>query len=221
MKRTVAFVVLIEILFVFLSKTAMFIPFIGLLDASDRQIMLSLIYDGGLLADIFWKSVSSRISCLLIVLCALSLAVAKCRCSFKERLAVILFLLIVLTLCDQLSASFLKPYFARLRPSHDAQLCTMLHYVDGYRGGRYGFVSSHAANVFGVTTFMAMFFKNKLVTISLLIWSLCVCYSRIYLGVHYLGDVLGGCILGTTIGMSVYLLLQTVSEIVIYKLTYK
>lgn len=220
MKKIVFIVVWIEIMLVFLSKTAALTPLVETLDAWDRQAMLFLNYDGGLFLDMFWKCVSDKFSCLLMLF-VLVYALVKHRCSRIEILSVVLFLLITVALCDQLSASFFKPYFARLRPSHDPQLCMMLHYVGDYRGGCYGFVSSHATNVFGVTAFMAMFFKDKLVTMSLLLWSSCVSYSRIYLGVHYLGDVLGGCILGLTIGLSVYLLAQLVYGSFVYKLTYK
>lgn len=115
-------------------------------------------------------------------------------------------LVFTIFVCDMVSASVIKPYFARLRPSHTEGIAGLLHHVNGYRGGMYGFVSSHAANTFGMFVYIALLFKKRCVILPLLFLVCCVCYSRIYLGVHYFGDILFGGLFGTVIGFVSYYL---------------
>ncbi|MEG1580740.1 MAG: phosphatase PAP2 family protein [Bacteroidaceae bacterium] len=117
-------------------------------------------------------------------------------------------LLLMLGLCilfsDQMSSSFTKPYFARFRPTQDPQIMYLVDVVDGYRGGKYGFFSSHAANTFSITIFLSLLFRYRPVILGLLSWTLLNCYSRIYLGVHYVGDVLMGIVWGSIVGTLLY-----------------
>jgi undecaprenyl-diphosphatase len=96
----------------------------------------------------------------------------------------------------------------RLRPSHDPVIGNQIHIVNNYRGGLYGFISSHAANTFAIAVFLALLFKRKVFTISIIIWASIVSFSRIYLGVHYPGDVLCGAILGTGLGFLIIFVLN-------------
>ena len=116
----------------------------------------------------------------------------------------ILALALVITLCDQIASSFFKPFFERLRPSREASLEEFLHLVNGYRGGKFGFISSHAANSFGLAMFSSYLFKNRGYTLFIFSWALLNSYSRIYLGVHYPGDILAGALLGLLAGCLVY-----------------
>ena len=100
-----------------------------------------------------------------------------------------------------LSASLIRPVVARLRPANlDNPLSAMVHVVDGYRGGAYGFPSSHAANTAGLTFFVIQVFRKRAMLWLMVGWMLLVCYSRMYLGVHFLGDILVGIIIGAVIG---------------------
>lgn len=119
---------------------------------------------------------------------------------------ILLALVLVITLCDQISSSLIKPTVARLRPTREPSLEGLLHIVNGYRGGKFGFISSHAANSFGLAAFSGLLFRRPGYTIFIFLWAIINSYSRMYLGVHYPGDIVGGTILGLLAGWSVYLL---------------
>lgn len=96
---------------------------------------------------------------------------SKKKTKLRRYLVIVLGLTLVITLCDQISASVIKPYVCRLRPSHTIGVCEFLHYVYGYKGGQYGFVSSHAANTLGAAAFLSYIIKNKRITIYLFTWA--------------------------------------------------
>ena len=114
----------------------------------------------------------------------------------------VLFAVLVVVLTDQVSSHLIKNIVQRLRPSHEPSITEIIHLSKDGKGGLYGFVSSHAANVFGVVTFLTFTLSSKfrILKYSLLIWAFFVSYSRIYNGVHYPGDVIGGIILGVLLG---------------------
>ncbi|CAN5319401.1 phosphatase PAP2 family protein [soil metagenome] len=112
---------------------------------------------------------------------------------------------LTILLADQITSGVMKPFFHRLRPSHQPTFQGIIHLVDGYRGGLYGFASSHAANTTGVAFFIFLLFKNKYKWIGLIfLWAFVMSYTRIYLGVHYLGDILVGALVGLGSGYSGY-----------------
>ncbi|MBS1507287.1 MAG: phosphatase PAP2 family protein [Bacteroidetes bacterium] len=108
---------------------------------------------------------------------------------------------ITILLADQITSSLMKPFFARLRPSQEPSLIGLVHLVNGYKGGLFGFASSHAANTFGTALFVWFMLKpfyKKIVW--LFLWAALMSYTRIYLGVHYPGDILVGAMVGLLSG---------------------
>lgn len=118
---------------------------------------------------------------------------------------------LTVTLADRISVEVFKEVIQRPRPTHSNEIKHLVHTVNNYLGGPYGFVSSHAANSFGIATLLAFIFRKKKFSIFILFWAALVSYSRIYLGVHYPGDILGGALLGAACGAFVYFLLIKVS----------
>ena len=120
-----------------------------------------------------------------------------------RRQSILMFVAIGLSLlaADGISSRFIKPYFARLRPCHDASLSETINIVAGC-GGKFGFLSSHAANTFAMATLFALMLPDRyrFFKFFAFIWAVAISYSRVYLGVHFPGDVLGGAVLGIILG---------------------
>lgn len=123
---------------------------------------------------------------------------------WKESLFIILALALVVTMCDQFASGVCKPLFTRFRPTHHPEFMDQVQTVFGYRGGRYGFMSSHAANAFGFATFMVFLFHHALFSWVIYIWATLTAYSRIYLGVHFISDIIPGILVGIFFGYLVY-----------------
>lgn len=124
---------------------------------------------------------------------------------FKKTIVFTVFIALTITAADQLCASYLRPVVSRLRPAHlDNPLSELIHVVDGYRGGLHGFPSCHAANSFALVTFLALLVRRGRFLVFIYLWAVLNSYSRLYLGVHYLGDLLVGALIGSMIGAVMY-----------------
>jgi len=130
----------------------------------------------------------------------------------KEALLVLLFLVVLVTICDQFSASFTRPFFERYRPAHHPEFAEFVQLVNNNKGGRYGFISSHATNSFGFAVFLSLLFRHRWVTVVMLSWALLKSYSRIYLGLHFITDFIGGVIAGVAIAVLLYYLFIFVQQ---------
>ena len=124
--------------------------------------------------------------------------------SFKDFLLLFFSFLLVVVFTDVISSGICKPFFERWRPTNDPELMYLVDVVDNIRGKDYGFTSSHAANSFGIATFMLLLVKNRALTISLIFWASMNAFTRMYLGVHYPGDILAGTLIGVTVGWGLY-----------------
>jgi len=130
----------------------------------------------------------------------------------KFTIYILLAIAATITLCDQTASGLLKNLIKRLRPSHEPALVPFIHLSDAGPGGNYGFVSSHSANAFGLVTFLFFLLPARYnwLKIILLFWALLVSYSRIYNGVHYPFDILGGAFVGMLAGCLIWIIFKSI-----------
>ncbi|MDR2909815.1 MAG: phosphatase PAP2 family protein [Bacteroidales bacterium] len=128
----------------------------------------------------------------------------------SKSVSILFFLALTILLSDQLSV-LIKESVGRLRPVYNPEIEHIVHNVLR-KGGKFGFVSSHAANSFGIFIFTSLIFKNRNYYILLLFWAILFSYSRIYSGVHYPSDIICGAFLGVLTGISTYKIMMFVEN---------
>ena len=147
----------------------------------------------------------------------LGLFYVVCRTNWMRRMGTpnqqraimnIVLVLLAAGLCVLLAGAvddeIVKPLVARWRPTHDPEIGALVDTVNGYRGGNYGFFSAHAANTFSIAVFFSLLMRWRFFTVCMVGWSLVNCYTRLYLGVHYPGDITVGLLWGGFVGWLVY-----------------
>ena len=177
---------------------------IDTLNTLDHELMLWLNYDGGTFQDAFWYTLSQIPSWIplyiTIIFVMLQPSDGQKQKRWMKFILLLLFTALVFAFTDQISAGIIKPLVQRPRPSHDGSIMDQLHFVNDYHGGAYGFVSSHAANCFGLAVWVSCLYKRRSLVTAMMLYAVLNCYSRIYLGVHFPGDIICGTILGILCG---------------------
>ena len=174
---------------------------------SDALLAVNGLHD--VFQDAFWWMLTAKWSSLLLVL---GLAWVLMHQNRRHALLLLGMLALTVLVADQVSSGLIKHLVERLRPTHDPSLENAVHVINGYRGGLYGFVSSHAANFFAASTLVAIVMRHRVVTLGLFTWAVLQCYSRVYLGVHYPGDILGGIVVGVLAGLLIWLLMRWIER---------
>lgn len=185
---------------------------IEFLEEIDRSIVLAINgWNNPFMDELMWW-ISARITWIPLYLILLYLAYKKL--TFNQLFLFLGLIGLTIALTDLSSVHLFKNVFLRYRPSHNLLLTEKLHYYlikpgEYYKGGEYGFISSHAANFFAIITFVYLVLRKtypKLI-FPLLFIGMIIAYSRIYLGVHYLSDVFVGALVGSLIAFLVHRLL--------------
>lgn len=168
----------------------------------ERDLFLALNGSESLFLDNVMWTISGRLIWIPLYLFILFLFFY--RVPKREGFLAMLFLILVFVACDQVSSSLFKPLFERFRPTHHPDFKELVDTVNDYRGGLYGFISGHATNSFGLALFVLLLFKQRALTLASLFWATLNSYTRIYLGVHFVSDILAGMIVGTLIALLFY-----------------
>ena len=142
---------------------------------------------------------------------------ATTRVKWMQKVPACVLMIIVIGLAvgaaDFIASGILKDWVARPRPSRVPELEGVLHLVNGYKSGRYGFVSSHAANTMTCGLLFSLIWRKKITTCGLMLWVAANCYSRMYLGVHYPLDILGGLIVGALVAWAAFVMLKSLGVV--------
>ena len=177
----------------------------------DKNILLWINghWTEGLDGLMWW--VSQSVTWIPLYVLLLGLIVWRYR-NWKTVVLMVLTFGVAVGLSDFITSGLIKPWVCRLRPTHEPELDGMVHLVNGYRGGLYGFCSSHAADTMACGLLFSMLYRNKIATTCMMVWVALNCYSRMYLGVHYPLDIVCGLLIGALLAVLVYVALRWVLQ---------
>ena len=180
----------------------------------DREILLAINGWNAPWADGLMWIVSEKTTWIPLYLLLIGLLVWRYRqpaptpIKWLQKVPACVVMIVVIALAvgaaDFIASGILKDWVARPRPSRVPELEGVLHLVNGYKSGQYGFVSSHAATTMACALLFSLIWRNKIATIGLMLWVAANCYSRMYLGVHYPLDILGGLLVGVLVACVAY-----------------
>lgn len=191
----------------------------------DQQVLLAI---NGLYSDwadkVMWI-ISGKMTWIPLYALLIALIFIRCRriCTPNRWWLVALLVLVSVAgsvgIADFISSGIIKNLVCRFRPTHEPALSGLVRIVNGYKGSPYGFVSSHAADTMACALSFSLFWvytsahktrANLTITLPLMVWVALNCYSRMYLGVHYPGDIIGGLLVGALVALPVFLLVRKV-----------
>lgn len=169
--------------------------------ALDKELFLFLNNLGIPFFDPFWLFITHKFSSIPLYLILIYLLYKNF--GIQKTLTALVGVALMITITDQFSYA-VKHWVMRPRPCGDTSLDGLGRFIT--RCGSYGYFSGHATSSFALAIYLGMIFKKtyKYLFTGLLVWALFVSYSRIYVGVHYPGDVLTGMLVGSLIGFGCY-----------------
>ena len=176
----------------------------------DKQLLLMLNGSDSAYLDGVVMTLTNAFTWVPLYL-ALLFVVIKNNVNWKNVLLIVGCAGLCVLLAGTVDDEIVKPLVARWRPTHDPQIGSLVDVVDGYRGGNYGFFSAHASNTFSIALFFSQLVRSRQLTVALVVfYSLVNCWTRLYLGVHYPGDITVGLLWGALVAVAVYRLYSLV-----------
>lgn len=169
----------------------------------DREVLTFLNGSDSLFLDSLMSTLTSGLTWVPLYL-ALFYLVVKNNETMQQIFLVVVSVAACVALADIMADLVMKPFVARWRPCNDPAFKDAVDVVGNMRGGDYGFFSAHAANTMSLAMFFSLLVRNKTFSWMMMGWSLLNCYTRMYLGLHYPGDILCGLLWGALIGSVVY-----------------
>ena len=177
----------------------------------DHQITLAINGSSSLFLDGAASAATSTLTWLPLAMVLVYVIIRNN--NLRNIIMTLLAAAVCIAIADQVASGICKPLFERFRPAQDPTLIHLVDVVNGYRGGRYGFFSSHAANTFALAMFISLVIRNKALTTGLFSWAILNCWTRLYLGVHFMGDILVGVLFGSLVGLTIYYLFRKISRV--------
>lgn len=174
----------------------------------DKELFLFLNGLGTPTWDSFWMFITNKYYAIPLYAFLLVLIIKTHKT--KEIIFTLILVALLITITDQTANLFKKTLFLRSRPCHTPDLENFMRLVKDGCGGSYGYFSGHASNAMALATFIGLVLRNhyKNLIFMLLFWAAMVGYSRIYIGVHFPGDVVTGMIVGAIYGGLLFKLRQ-------------
>lgn len=184
---------------------------LDILQDIDRQLLLALNGSDSLFLDRLVSTLTHGATWIPLYISMFYLVLKN-----NDNIRRLLFVLGGVGLCYLLAGAvddgIVKPLVARWRPTHDPEIGTLVDIVDGYRGGNYGFFSAHASNTMSIATFFCWLVRSRRLSVTLVVWSLLNCWTRLYLGVHFPGDIIVGLLWGITVATCIYFLYRRITR---------
>lgn len=177
----------------------------------DKYLLLMVNGSESLFLDGLAKTLTTATTWIPLYV-ALFILVLRNNDTFAKVLLVLMEAGLCVFIAGSLDDMVVKPLVARWRPTHDPEIGMAVDVVNGYRGGPYGFFSAHASNTFSLAIFFSLLIRSRVLTVALVTWSLVNCWTRMYLGVHYPGDILCGLLWGGLVGTGIWYLHRRVCK---------
>jgi undecaprenyl-diphosphatase len=177
----------------------------------DRQLLLAVNGSESLYLDTLVHTLTTALTWVPLYV-SLFYLVLRNNDSVVKILLIVGSAALCVILAGTIDDTIVKPLVGRWRPAHDPQIGAVVDIVNDYRGGRFGFFSAHACNTFSIAVFFSILVRSRLLALFLVTWSFINCWTRLYLGVHFPGDILVGLVWGAIVGIGVYILYWRVNR---------